>query len=90
MAASPQAARALGSGGGSVAAIGESGSPVTPMNPLKLIGLTLVQLGKQIGLLPQTIRKALQQRKLQAGVEAREVERLDRIRNPSKYRGKEI
>lgn len=59
------------------------------MNNLKLIGLTLVQFGKQICGLPQTIGKVFKQRKLQADVAAREVERLDRIRNPSKYRGKE-
>jgi len=60
------------------------------MNTLKLIGLTLFHFGKQICLLPQTIVNAFKQRKLQAGVAAREVERLDRIRNPDKYRGKEL
>ena len=60
------------------------------MNALKLIGLTLLQFGKQICLLPRTIANALTQRKLQVDVDAREVERLDRIRNPDKYRGKEI
>jgi hypothetical protein len=60
------------------------------MNNLKLIGLTLFHFGKQICLLPQTFVNALKQRKLQASRDEREVERLDRIRNPSKYRGKEI
>jgi hypothetical protein len=60
------------------------------MNALKLIGLTLLQFGKQICSLPQTIVTAFKQRKLQAGVAVREVERLDRIRNPDKYRGKEM
>ena len=60
------------------------------MNALKLIGLTLLQFGKQICRLPRTIVNALTQRKLQSSVDAREVERLDRIRNPDKYRGKEI
>ena len=60
------------------------------MNALKLIGLTLLQFGKQICRLPRTIVDVLTQRKLQVDVDAREVERLDRIRNPDKYRGKEI
>lgn len=60
------------------------------MNALKLIGRALLQFGRQLGRLPRTIVNALKQRKLQAGVDAREVERLDRIRNPDKYRGKEI
>ena len=60
------------------------------MNILKLIGLTLLNFGKQICLLPQTIVNVFNQRKRQASVDAREVERLDRIRNPDKYRGKEI
>jgi hypothetical protein len=60
------------------------------MNILKLIGLTFFQLGRQIYLLPRTIANALKQRKLQVGLEAQEAERLDRIRNPFKYRGKEI
>lgn len=58
------------------------------MSALKLIGLTLFHLGKQICLLPQTIVKAFKQRKLQASLDARDAERLDRIRNPSKYRGR--
>lgn len=60
------------------------------MNILQRISRTLFQSGKQIGQLPQTIMNAFNQRKRQAGAEAREVERLDRIRNPDKYRGKEI
>jgi hypothetical protein len=60
------------------------------MNALKLISLTLLQFGKQICRLPRTIVTALTQHKLQSSVDAREVERLDRIRNPDKYRGKEI
>jgi hypothetical protein len=49
-----------------------------------------LNFGKQICLLPQTIVNVFNQRKRQAGADAREVERLDRIRNPDKYRGKEI
>lgn len=60
------------------------------MATLKLIGLTLVQIGKQICLLPQTLVNAYKQRKAKARWEAHEAERLDRIRNPSKYQGKEL
>ena len=55
---------------------------------LKFIYLTLFQLVKQTCLLPQTIADAVQQRKLQTVRNEREAERLDRIRNPSKYLGK--
>jgi len=58
------------------------------MNALKLIGLTIVQLVKQACLLPQTIAKAVKQRQQQGVRNELEAERLDRIRNPSKYRGK--
>ena len=58
------------------------------MHQLKLIGLTIVQLVKQIILLPQTIAGALRQRKRQLVLNEHEAERLDRIRNPSKYLGK--
>jgi hypothetical protein len=55
---------------------------------LKFICLTLFQLGKQVCLLPESIAKALQRRKLQTVRNEHEAERLDRIRNPSKYLGK--
>jgi hypothetical protein len=58
------------------------------MNPLKLIGLTLIQLVRQVCFLPQSIANAVRQRRLQAVRNELEVERLDRIRNPSKYLGK--
>jgi hypothetical protein len=58
------------------------------MNTLKLICLTIIQLVKQACLLPQTIANAVKQRRRQVVLNAHEVERLDRIRNPSKYRGK--
>lgn len=50
--------------------------------------MTLVELIKQICLLPQTLAKAAKDRQWQAARNAQEAERLDRIRNPSKYRGK--
>ena len=58
------------------------------MNALKLIGLTLVQMVKEACLLPQAIVKAVKQRQRQIVLNELEVERLDRIRNPGKYRGK--
>jgi hypothetical protein len=58
------------------------------MYTLKLICLTIVNLLKQVWLLPQTIADALQQRRRQLTRHQFETERLDRIRNPSKYRGR--
>ena len=58
------------------------------MNILKLIGLTLVQLIKQVWFLPQTIANAVRQRRVLAVRNELEAERLDRIRNSSKYLGK--
>jgi hypothetical protein len=58
------------------------------MNLLKLIGLTIIQLVKQVWMLPQTFANAAERRRLQVVLNDREAERLDRIRNPSKYRGK--
>ena len=58
------------------------------VNKLKHIGLTLVQLAKQVGTLPQALENLVKQRQLRTVLNEREAERLDRIRNPSKYRGK--
>ena len=55
---------------------------------LKLVCLTLVGLVKQAWLLPQTVTLALQQRRRQLTRHQFEAERLDRIRNPSKYVGR--
>jgi hypothetical protein len=60
----------------------------TTMNTLKLIFLTIVQLVKQAWLLPQSIANAVKQRRLLVVRNELEAERLDRIRNPSKYLGK--
>jgi hypothetical protein len=52
------------------------------MNTLKIIWLTIVHL-------PRTLIDGFKQRPQQPpGAKAAEAERLDRIRNPSKYRGK--
>jgi hypothetical protein len=59
------------------------------MHALKLICLTIIQLGKQVCLFPQTVADAVKQKRRQT-VLAKEgaAERLDRLRNPSKYVGK--
>ena len=58
------------------------------MHTLKHIYLTLVQLVKRACLLPKTIANAVKQRQRQTVLNELEAERLDRIRNPSKYRCK--
>jgi hypothetical protein len=58
------------------------------MNILKLIYLITIQLVKQAWLLPQSIVNAVRQRRRQVVLNEREIERLDRIRNPCKYLGK--
>jgi hypothetical protein len=58
------------------------------MHAVKLICLTILQLVKQACLLPQTIANAASQRRRQVVLNELEAERLDRIRNPSKYLGK--
>jgi hypothetical protein len=58
------------------------------MNALKLIGLTLLQLVKQAWFLPRSVANAVQQRRQRIVWNEHEAERLDRIRNPSKYLGK--
>jgi len=58
------------------------------MNTLKLICLTIIQLIKQAWLLPQSVAIAAKQRRRRTVLNELEAERLDRIRNPSKYLGK--
>ena len=58
------------------------------MDALKFIGLALFQLVKQIWSLPQTIARAAKRRRRRIAFNEFETERLDRIRNPSKYLGK--
>ena len=57
------------------------------MNTLKLICLTLIQLTKT-GSRSRTVAQTIRQVRQQAMDAEWEVERLDRIRNPSKYLGK--
>ena len=58
------------------------------MNWPKLISLTAFQLVKQIWFLPRSIAADYQSRRRRAVRIGLEAERLDRIRNPSKYLGK--
>jgi hypothetical protein len=58
------------------------------MKTLKLVWLAIIQLVKQVGSIPQVIAKGVQQRQRQTALDKHEAERLDRICNPSKYRGK--
>ncbi len=58
------------------------------MHILKLICQATVGLFKQACLFPHFVAAALKQRRRQFGLNALEAERLDRIRNPSKYLGK--
>jgi len=58
------------------------------MQILKLICQVIGSLVKQAWCLPQTIGSALKQRRRQIILDEAEAERLDRIRNPSKYLGK--
>jgi hypothetical protein len=57
------------------------------MRILNLIYLIVAELVKQLWLLPQTITGSFRQWRLQTAHNAREAERLDRIRHPSKYLG---
>jgi len=58
------------------------------MQTLKLICLTVLQLLKQVLLFPQSVTNAFKQRRRQVVLNEHEAERLDRIRNSSKYLGK--
>jgi hypothetical protein len=58
------------------------------MHILKLIALTLFGWVKQAWLFPQLVESAIRQRRQHVMRNQMELERLDRIRNPSKYVGK--
>jgi hypothetical protein len=58
------------------------------MKMLKLIGQATAEMVRHIWLLPQTIAQFGRRRQQRVILDKLEVERLDRIRNPSKYRGK--
>ena len=50
--------------------------------------LTIDPTGQAGLLVPESIAKAVKQRQHQAVLDKNEAERLDRIRNPLKYRGR--
>ena len=58
------------------------------MEILKRVFLTIAGLAGQIGSIPQSLIGAIKQRRLRVARAEIEIERLDRIRNPSKYVGK--
>ncbi len=58
------------------------------MHTLKFICRTTVGFFREVWLLPHSVAVALQQRRRRFALNIIEAERLDRIRNPSKYRGK--
>jgi len=58
------------------------------VNQLQKFWLKIRQGFTPIYLLPRTIANFSKQRRRQIILNEREVERLDRIRNPEKYRGK--
>jgi hypothetical protein len=58
------------------------------MNPLESACRLVTRLARSVWGLPKTIANASKQRQLRVAFNEREAERLDRIRNPSKYLGK--
>jgi hypothetical protein len=58
------------------------------MRILKEICQAIILLVKQVCLLPWTIANAYKEKRRSMVRNDLEVERLDRIRNPSKYRGR--
>jgi hypothetical protein len=58
------------------------------MHALRPLRQAIIHLLKQVWLLPQSVAIAVKQRRRQNVLDGIEAERLDRIRNPSKYLGK--
>jgi hypothetical protein len=59
------------------------------MHILKVICLTIAELVKQIWAFPASVAANFRKRRRLSEVNEVEAERLDRIRHPSKYLGKE-
>jgi hypothetical protein len=55
---------------------------------LALVCLTIFQLAKQVCLIPVALLNTVHQGRQQTVLNEDEAERLDRLRNPSKYLGK--
>jgi hypothetical protein len=58
------------------------------MNVLKLIGLTILNLLKEVWRVPHSLAEASQRRRRQTQRVQFEAERVDRIRHPWKYLGR--
>lgn len=58
------------------------------MKPLKHFCLMIFEFARGLLLFPVTIGDRLRHRQERAAINELEIERLDRIRNPSKYLGK--
>jgi len=58
------------------------------MHAWKFIGERTAGLFKEAGRIPHLVAAALKRRRRQFALNALEAERLDRIRNPSRYLGK--
>jgi hypothetical protein len=58
------------------------------MRIVKVLSQTIARLAKQAWLLPHSLAIAFKERGRQTARDELEAERLDRIRNPSKYLGK--
>ena len=58
------------------------------MKALKLIRESILRRFKRASLLPHTVALAVQRKRRHSAAQTRESERLDRLRNPSKYLGK--
>ena len=58
------------------------------MNILMMIYFSVIQFAKQVILIPRALVLALQQKRRKILPNDREIERLDRLRNPAKYLGK--
>jgi hypothetical protein len=61
---------------------------VRSMQKLKFIGKTIVNFVKQAWLFPRSFGISIKQRRQQITLDECEAERLDRLRNPSNYRGR--
>ena len=59
------------------------------MHLFKVICLTIFELAKQVLAFPATVAANLRKRRQLGEVNEVEAERLDRLRHPSKYLGKE-
>ena len=59
------------------------------MHVFKIIFLTIVELAKQVWAFPASVAANFRKRRRVANVNQAEAERLDRLRHPSKYVGKD-